>query len=171
MTATNIRSTLRAHWFVLAAILVAASDFTVAKLDNWSNPEILEAAILFDLGVVIPALYFWCYRSRGKAAVLRAVALSCLGIWVAGHVVPSEHHHLLSAAGFVRYIGLAVLVVIELKLVFMIYRTAFRRESNATILTAANDAGLPKWVAHLLAWEASLWLRAWDALRRMSGRG
>ena len=40
----------------------------------------------------------------------RAAALACLGIWVAGHMVPSEHHDVLSSVGFVRYIGLGVLL-------------------------------------------------------------
>jgi len=173
MTASKIKSSFRAHWFVLAAFAIIASDLSLAMLDSWSDPRLLEAGILFDLSVVIPALYLWCYRARGKAVIIRAVALSCLGIWVAGHIVPNEHHHVLSTVGFVRYIGLAVLVVVELKLVAMIFRAAFRRDSETapTVLAAAKDAGMPEWAARLMAWEALLWRRAWDAVRRMVGRG
>ena len=172
ITQSKFRSSFRAHWFFLAATIVVLSDFALASLDDWSSPALLEAGILFDLSIVIPALYLWCYRSLGKAAVLRAVALSCLGIWVAGHFVPSEHHNILSTVGFVRYVGLSVLLVIELKLVIMIFRTVFRRDQEAgpTVLTAAKDAGMPEWAARLLAWEASLWRKAWDAIRRMVGR-
>jgi len=171
--AGKIRTSIRAHWFLLAAAAIVASDLAVASLDSWSNPRLLEAGILFDLSVVVPALYLWCYRSRGKAAIVRAVALSCLGIWVAGHIVPSEHHQLLSTVGFVRYVGLAVLLVIQLKLVLMIYRAAFRRDDDAapTVLATVKEAGLPEWVARLMAWEASVWRKAWDAVRRMIGRG
>ncbi len=65
-----------------------------------------------------------------------------------------------------------MLLVIELKLAVMIFRAAFRRDSQATsaVLIAAKDAGMPEWVARLMAWEASLWRKAWDAVRRMAGR-
>jgi hypothetical protein len=172
MTANKLKSSFRTHWFFLAAAIVAISDLTIAALDSWSNPALLEAGILIDLSIVIPALYLWCYRSRGKAAVLRAVALICLGIWVAGHVVPSEHHHILSTVGFVRYIGLGVLLVIEFKLAVIIFRAAFRRDQRAapSVLTVAKDAGMPEWAARLMAWEASLWRKAWDSVRSMIGR-
>ena len=172
ISAGKIRTSIRAHWFLLAAAAVITSDLVAASLDSWSNPRLLEAGILFDLSVVVPALYLWCYRSRGKVAVVRAVALSCLGIWIAGHIVPNEHHQVLSTVGFVRYIGLAVLIVIELKLVLMIFRAAFRRDNDAapTVLATAKDAGMPEWAARLMAWEASLWRKAWDAVRRLIGR-
>lgn len=172
MTESKIKSSVRAHWFVLAAAVVLIGDIALASLDSWSDPQLLEMGILFDLSVVVPALYLWCYRSRGKAAIVRAIALSCLGIWVAGHVVPNEHHQVLSTVGFIRYVGLAVLVAIELKLAAMIFRAAFRRDNDAapTVLATAKDAGMPEWAARLMAWEASLWRKAWDAIRRMAGR-
>lgn len=172
ITLGKIKSSIRSHWFLLAAAAVVTSDLVAASLDSWSNPRLLEAGILFDLSVVVPALYLWCYRTRGKAAIVRAVALSCLGIWVAGHIVPSEHHQVLGTVGFVRYVGLAVLLVIQLKLVLMLYRAAFDRDDDAvpTVLATAKEAGMPEWVARLMAWEASLWRKAWDAVRRMIGR-
>jgi hypothetical protein len=166
------RSALRANWFVLAAAAIVAADFTAVSLDNWSNPALLEAGLLFDLSIIIPALYLWCYRARGKAAILRALALSCLGIWVAGHIVPSEHQQFLSTVGFVRYVGLAIVFVIEVKLVIMIYRGVFRGgdDANAVTIAAAKDAGMPEWAARLMAWEASLWHKGWSAVRRLFGR-
>lgn len=168
----KIKNTLTSHWFFLAALAVVAADLAVTLLDDWTNPRVLEAGVLFDLSVVIPAMYLWCYRSRGKAAVVRAIALSCLGIWVAGHVVPNEHHQILSTVGFARYIGLAVLIAIEIKLVVMILRATFRRDSepSTAVLATAKDAGMPEWAARLMAWEASLWRKAWDAIRRLVSR-
>lgn len=100
------------------------------------------------------------------------MALSCLGIWLSGHMVPSEHHQILSTVGFVRYIGLGVLLVIEIKLVVMILRATFSHDQEAApaVRMAAKDAGMPEWAARLMAWEASLWRKAWDAVRRMVGR-
>ena len=129
----------------LAAIAIVVSDVAVAMLDDWSRPALLEAAILFDLGLLIPALYWWCHRARGKAAVLRAIGLGCLGVWVAGHVVPDEHHAILGTVGAIRYLGLAILVAIELKLVAHVLRATFGRnpDARASVLATAQDAGLP----------------------------
>jgi hypothetical protein len=167
MTANTFKRALNAHWFVLAALVVAGSDLVVASVENWSQPRLIEAAILFDLMIVVPALYGWCYHARGKATVLRTLALSCTGIWICGKIVPGEHHHLLSAVGLVRYVGLAALLTIELKLLLAIYGSVFRKDVDArsTAMAVAKDAGLPEWVARLLAWEIALWRKAWDSLR------
>ena len=88
---------LKAHWFLPVAVLVAGSDLALALVDSWSSPAPLEAGILFDLAVVLPVLYWWCYRKRGRTALLKAASLSCLGIWVAGHIIPDQHHDLIRA--------------------------------------------------------------------------
>ncbi|MBT9136737.1 MAG: hypothetical protein DDT34_01819 [Firmicutes bacterium] len=169
---SKLNSTIRAHWFLLAAAVIVTGNIAVASLDSWSSPELLEAGVLFDLAFLVPALYLWCYRSRGKSVIPRAIALSCLGIWAAGHVVPDEHHQVLSSVSVVRYVGLAVLVVIQLKLAVLIFRATFGNEADtsASVLATAKDGGMPEWAARLMAWEASLWRRAWDAVRRMIGR-
>ena len=170
MIVEKSKSVLKTHWFLLVALLVAGGDLALALVDSWSDPALLEAGILFDLAVVLPALYWWCYRKRGRAALLKAAALSCLGIWVAGHIVPDQHHDLISTVGFARYIGLAVLLVIELKLVVAIYRAAFSKSGSNHALAAAKDAGMPEWAARLMAWEASLWRRSWESVRRLVKR-
>lgn len=167
-----IKKLVRRHWFVLAAAVVFTGDVILASSNRWSDPRLLEAGILFDLSVVVPALYLWCYRSRVKPAIARAVALSCLGIWVAGHIVPNEHHQVLSAVGFIRYVGLAALIAVELKLAAMILRATFGSDNDAgpTVMATAKDAGMPEWAARLMVWESSLWRKAWLALKRMSHR-
>jgi len=170
MIVEKSQSALKAHWFLPVAALVAGSDLALALVDSWSSPALLEAGILIDLAVVLPALYWWCYRKRGRAALLKAATLSCLGIWVAGHIVPNQHHDLISTVGFARYVGLAVLLVIELKLVVAIYRAASSKTGSNHALAAAKDAGMPDWAARLMAWEASVWRRAWDSVRRLGKR-
>ncbi len=166
------RRSWRPYWFAMAGTVVAAANLTLARFDDWSEPGLVEAGILFDLAVVIPGLYWWCHRSRGRPALLRAIALSCLGIWIAGHLVPDEHHRALGTVGILRYIGLAVLVVIELKLIVVFVRATFGGDDDPrpAVLAAARDADLPLWIARLLAWEASMWRRVWNAVRRMAGR-
>lgn len=170
MIVDKSKSLLKTHWFLPVVVLVAGGDLALALIDSWSDPALLEAGILFDLAIVLPALYWWCYRQRGRTALLKAVALSCLGIWVACHIVPDQHHGLISTVGFARYIGLAVLLVIELKLVVTIYRAAFSRAGANHALAAAKDAGMPEWAARLMAWEASLWRRGWEWVQRLVQR-
>lgn len=160
---------VRAHDFVLAAALILAGDIALASTVDWSDPRWIEAGILFDLGLLLPALYLWLHRARGKAALVRALALSCLGIWVAGHVVPDEQHRILSEVGFVRYVGLAVLILIEIKLGLVIARATFRRSDadSPEVIDVARDAGMPEWAARFMAWECALWRRAWEAIRRV----
>ncbi|MFQ6371040.1 hypothetical protein [Shewanella sp. YIC-542] len=168
MDEAHCKKLFRTHWFFLAAVIIVISDISVAVVDNWSSPAFLEAAILVDLGIVIPVLYWWRYRARNKAAMLRTMALSCLGIWVAGHVVPSEHHRILPVVDFVRYIGLGILLVIEFKFIIMIYRAAFHgEEATSSVLVTAKDAGMPDWVVRLIAWEASFWRKVWRMVQRM----
>lgn len=162
----------RPPWFAIAIAVVAAANLALATFDDWSEPALVEAGVLFDLALVIPGLYWWGHRSRGRPVLVRAIALGCLGIWIAGHLVPDEHHRALGTVGVLRYIGLAVLVVIELRLVAMFVRAIFGQDADPqpAVLTAARDADLPPWIARLLAWEASMWRRAWNAVRRMLGR-
>lgn len=170
MIVEKSKSALKTHWFLPVAALVAGGDLALALVDSWSDPALMEAGILFDLAVVLPALYWWSYRKRGRAALLKAAGLSCLGIWVAGQIVPDQHHDLISTVGFARYIGLAVLLVIELKLVVAIYRAAISKPGANHALAAAKDAGMPEWAARLMAWEASLWRRGWESVRRLVKR-
>lgn len=172
ITARKIFGTLRAHWFFLAAVVVVSSDLFIGTSDDWSNARLLEIGIILDLTIFIPGLYLWCYHSRGKVALLRALALSCLGVWAAGYIVPSEHHLLVAKIAFIRYIGIAILLVIQLKLMARIYRAAFHHNSDATsmALKIVKDEGMPEWIARILAWEASVWRKAWDAVRRMFDR-
>ena len=159
---------IRQHWFYPLALAILVSDILVGRLDGWSNPGVVETGIIIDLALIIPALYYLCYRNRGKAAVMRTVVLCCLGIWLAGVIVPAEHQVLLSKIEFVRYVGLAVVVLLEIKLMRMIYGATFRKESEAkaSVLNIAEKEGMPPWVAKIIAWEASIWRRIVNFFRR-----
>ena len=107
--------------------------------------------------------------------MIHAVALSCLGIWLAGHVVPDEHHQIISKIGFFHYVGIALLTVIEVKLMVMIYRNALGGSNEwKKTLAAAENIGMPAWVARLIirvvTWEAALWRKVWKVFLRLFGR-
>ena len=65
---------------------VAAVDFAAAK--SGEITRLVEAGLLFDLIVLLPCLYFLCYRRRGRGVGIRAIGLACLGVWVATKLIP-----------------------------------------------------------------------------------
>ncbi len=165
MTAHRIRQ----HWFFLAAPLVLATDLSVAVYARGSIDRTLEAGLLFDLVVLIPCLYWLCYRHRGRAALTRAAALACLGIWFALKLVPEPEQDLLFYVAPLRYVGLAALVWLELVVVVSIYRTVFKGGAVSDAVARA-PVDMPPWLARLLALEARFWLKLWHFLRRVVGK-
>ena len=172
MTKASLMPTsfIKNHWFWPVAGAVCAVNALVLSLDGWQSPQIKELGVLFDFAILIPVLYLICYRASGKKAVIKCVALACLGIWVAGHIVPNEHHAILSEVGYLRYIGLAVLVAIEIRVGLEIFRLALASksdiESDEAIQRKAEQDGIPPWVAKLMAWESRLWRKLWSIFRR-----
>jgi hypothetical protein len=161
--------TLRIHWFFLTAPLVFAVDLYFGLSLRGEIDRLLEAGLLLDLVVLIPFLYWLCYRQRGRKAVIRAAAIACLGAWVASKVVPEPQWDLLNYVVPLRYIGLAVLVWLEVVVFVAIYRTIFKGGSIDEA-TSQAPADIPRWAAKLLALEASFWLKAWGAVKRMLGK-
>lgn len=161
---------IRSHWFWPVAGAVCVVNALVLLLDGWQSPQIKEFGVLFDFAILIPTLYLICYWATGKRALIRCLAMACLGIWAAGHIVPNENHAILSEVGFLRYIGLAVLVAIEIRIGVEIFKLAFRSksdsESDAAIQRKAEEEGIPPWVAKLMAWESRLWRKIWSIFRR-----
>ena len=173
MPTMKFKSRLQAHWFMPVAFAVAAADFVLARMTDWHPARPLEAGVILDFALLLPILYGICYRRRGRAAWVRAAALACLGIWLAGRVVPAAHQELLGNLRPLRYAGMAVLFLAELRLAVAIYRAAFSSQPEETrrTLAAAEQAGVPRWVTRLMAWEASLWRRAWHRVQRWVHRG
>lgn len=165
------RHWLSRHWFFPVALIVALGDLGSVYATGWTDAALLEAALLFDLAVLLPCLYWWCYRQNGRAAVVKAVALACLAIWCTGKIVPEEHHHFLDAFVWIRYVGLAGLLVLEIKLTVMIYKAVvFSGQSRSEAQQRLESDGLPPWLAKFVAFEASLWRRAWLFLQRVFRR-
>jgi hypothetical protein len=105
-----------------------------------------------------------CYRAQEAAEIICAVWLASLGIWPAGHIVPLEHPHLLGSLSWLRKTAMAVLVLIEIRILFSFYKAIFasdkKPEEIAEKLT--SDVKLPTWLTHLVALEARV-------LRSLSG--
>ncbi|MDT9001087.1 hypothetical protein RQP53_17545 [Paucibacter sp. APW11] len=159
-------NSLRKHWFLLLAPLIVAVDCHVGLSSRGAVDRLIEAGLLFDLAAVVPGLYWLCYRRRGRPALVRAVALACLGVWVALQLVPEPERDLLNYAAPLRYLGLAALFWFELALGLAVYRSIFKGASTEQALAQAPK-DLPPWVAKLMALEAGLWRRAWSVIKRL----
>ena len=156
----------RAHWFLplLAALLLVEYGF--ARSTDWSSDGVAEAAILFDLCLFVPGLYLLCYRGRirGRALIVRTAALALAGLYLASLLVPARGQVLLLQLSWLRPIGLAVLALIELKLLIEIVKLVFSGGSTAAEVAARS--GAPLWVARLMFLEARLWKALWALIRR-----
>lgn len=165
---------LRAHWFLLAATLVVLSDVYLLHQPQGVPPRLLELGLLADLSIVVPGLYIACYWRRGKPALMRAVALAALGFWSASKLLPESGQFLIPSLWPVRTLALAVLLLVELKVMLSVYRSVFggaSREEAARRLT--SDAGMPAWAARVAAAEAAFWravvMRLQALLKRWRG--
>jgi hypothetical protein len=139
---------------------------------QWSSPRLLEVGLLSDLAIVVPGLCIACYWRKGKPAVLRAIALASLGFWSASKLLPESGHFLIQSLWPVRYAALAVLLVVELKVMLAIYRSVFRGASRAEVATRIqSQAGMPAWAAKLAAAEATLWHAAYTKAKAALQRG
>ena len=58
--------TLRINWFLLVAPVVIAADLYLGLSARGGVDKLVEAGLLFDLVVLIPCLYWLCYRQRGQ---------------------------------------------------------------------------------------------------------
>jgi hypothetical protein len=131
-----------------------------AAARNWLKENWVMVA------VPVLLLYVLCYRNkvaRGQL-VLRAVALACLGIYAATYLVPEPVQAILPQLGVLRIAGLAVLMLIELRLLIAAIRIVWGRDGSVEQVQAAS--GAPAWIARLMVMEARFWKRLWRLIRR-----
>ncbi|MBB5203112.1 hypothetical protein HNQ51_000405 [Inhella inkyongensis] len=163
----DTRPWLKRHWFLPLAAAIVLGDLASVFFGGWGEPQWLEAALLIDFALVLPLLYAWCYRTQGKVARIKAAGLSCLAHWATGKLVPAEHQYLLREVAWLRNLGLAALLLLEIKLGVMVYRAVLQgRKTPEAARQQLEQEGMPAWAAKIMAWEANLWVRAWRWLRR-----
>lgn len=164
MTA-RVQDWLRSNWFVALVPPLLLIEWLVTRSVGSEMGAALEAVVLFDLVLFMPALYVLCYRGRIalKPLVLRTLGLACLGIYLASYLVPEAAQQVLPQLYWARICGLAVLALIELRLLFMVMRMVWGASANAEQVQAAS--GAPPWIARLLILEARFWKAVWRLIR------
>jgi hypothetical protein len=156
--ALQTSSWIKANWFVAAAVLLLGTDLSVLLLPNGASPRLLEFGLLSDLCIVLPGMYLACYWRKGKRTVLRAIAFASIGFWTSSKLLPESGQFLIQQLWPVRYVALAVIVLIEFKVMLAVYRAVFSgasRQKAASMLE--KQSGMPAWAAKLAAAEASWW--------------
>lgn len=161
----DVRERLGAHWFVPFFALILGVLWLVAR-----DPIFMagggEAAILADLCLTAPILYVLCYGRRHPALQLglRALALACLGIWLASWIIPPPGQSILTRLAPLRVAGLVILALLELRLLFAMIRLVFGPATSSDEISRAT--GAPPFLARLMLLEARFWKAVWSLIRR-----
>ena len=160
---------LRRHPFIPVALAIVLGDVGALHFQDWTHPRLFESAVLFDFVIVLPLLYLWCYRARGAKLILPMIGLASLGIWAASLLIPAERQHVLGSIAWLRTLAIAVLVLIEVKILFSFYKAVFASDSTPEDIAdkLAKDVSLPPWLTRVLAVEARMLRRLCGLLKRL----
>jgi hypothetical protein len=155
------------HWYPPLFGVMVAAVWLLARTPAFMQPG-GESALLADLCLTAPALYVLCYGRRQplRATLIRALAIACAGVWLASWLIPAAEQRLLPQLAPLRWAGLAVVILFEIRLVVAATRIAFSGKATPRQVMEASDA--PEWVARLMLLEARFWRGLWRVLR---GRG
>ena len=155
----------RRQWFWLLMPLWLLASHTLRGSIDWrTEGRTGEVTMLFDWCVFLPALYaasLWRTLPL-RAVLLRALGLSCAGLWVAGLLVPDAAEHLLARLGPLRWLGVAVALLVEGALFAATLRLLFSGRADAPAL---ERLGAPPLLARLMLLEARFWRWLWTRLR------
>lgn len=156
---------LKANWFWPVAL---SSGVIVWLLTNALLPQDLgywEFAVLFDVLITLPLFFAICYRRTltRKNLVIRIIALQCLGIWLAIKLVPVESQIVLPQLAWVRYAGLTVLIMIEVRIIFTLFKILFKPGTGSKQL---EDVGMPPFLAKLALLEVRFWRWVFSVFKR-----
>jgi hypothetical protein len=160
----DVAGLARRHWFYLAVPVLALAAFAFRTSHPWDEQPFLgEITTLFDWCLFVPALYVICYRDMPRRALmLRALALVCGGIWIASKIVPDPAETILPAWGWLRAVGLAILVVFELFAAVAMLRVVFGAAPDPEALARQ---GIPPLLVRLMLAEARFWRWIWARMR------
>ena len=154
-----------AHWYWPAFVAILGCVWLLARVPTFMQPG-GEAALLADLCITAPSLYALCYGRRQplRQTLIRALAISCAGVWLASWLIPEHHQSLLPQLAPLRWAGLLVVLLFEVRLLVAATRVAFSGKGTAHDVMQAS--GAPEWIARLMLLEARFWRAVWRMIRR-----
>lgn len=157
---TKVADILRRNWFYPLALGLLGLVWMVSRTAIGQVPESdqgwLEAALLVDVFVTLPLLFWFCFRRQlaRKQLALGIIATMCGGLWAATWIVPVKDQFVLGQIGWVRYVGMALLLVFEIGIVVAAVRLIWKPKADARDFEAL---GVPPFVAKLMHAEARFW--------------
>jgi hypothetical protein len=164
-----LKCTLGANWFYPLALglfaVVWALDVRSQGALGSAGAASLEIAVLVDVFLTLPALYWLCFRKRhGSAKLLLGItAVVCSGLWLAGLLIPAADQQILPHLSWLRYAGLAIIIGFEVRLAWLTIRMVWRPQTKVADLAAE---GVPLPLAKLMLLEARFWRWVIAAFRK-----
>jgi hypothetical protein len=162
------------NWFFIILPIIFLANYSTSKIPTDIDPRIIELSVLFDLVLLLPLLYAICYREMGRKVIVRTIGMICLGIWLAGHLIPSEEQVIYGYISWLRYIGIGFLVLIEIRMLLFMFKLLYGRERdniNENITQKLSKGmDIPEWAAKLMVLEANFWKRLWKIISNLMKR-
>ena len=159
----------RTHWYAPVFLAMVAGAWWLAQSSAFMSAG-GEAALLIDLCLTAPILYILCYARKQplRVTVVRALAIACGGVWIATWIIPTPMQILLPQLTPLRWIGLALVCAVEVRLLVAAIRISF--SGSGTAEDIARTTGAPPFVAKLMMWEARFWRGVWRLISRKDDR-
>lgn len=147
---------IRDNWFWPVAGVLVAVVWALSTMSPVPLTQGFEWALLFDVLVTLPVLFLLCYRGKftRTTLIVRVLALQCAGIWLAAKLVPVGDQSILPYLAWVRWAGLAIVVLFEVRLVVAVVKLQLKPTTREDDLEAA---GMPPLLARLAMLEARFW--------------
>ncbi len=160
---------LRTHWYPPVFLAMVAGVWWLARSSTFMRSG-GETALLIDLCLTAPILYALCYARRQSLGVtaVRALAIACGGAWIATWLISTPQQILLPQLAPLRWIGLAIICVVEVRVLVAAVRIAF--SGNGTAEDVAKSTGAPPFIARLMMWGARFWRGVWRLISRNDDR-
>ncbi len=146
--------------FISLSLCVVLINVFMINFSGLDLNLLTEIAVLTDFSIVIPIIYVVCFRYHLRRAVIKVIGLVCLGVWGASVLMPESQQQIIQEISVIRFAGIGVLLFIELKIIISIWKSLFKGSSKETVVkNITQDSDMPPWLAQLLVWETSLWLK------------
>ena len=147
---------MRNNWFWPVAAILAAAVWALSTISQVPLSQGFEKTLLFDALITVPVLYLLCYCGNftTTALMVRVLALQCAGVWLAAKLVPVGNQAILSYLTWVRWAGLAIVSLFEIRLFVAVVKLQLKPTTRRDELEAA---GMPPLLAKLALLEAQFW--------------
>lgn len=177
MTAARRLSSPAIFLFIAAAVYTAAF-YVRGLLATADSPDVLAAALVVDLVILVPVAYYLLVVRRTGLPTISVAGIFIVSLIAAGQIIPSEHGRVLKPLEVVAALAeVALLTFIAVKAVRGVrrFRAATARQQDAdafdAIRRAAREAVDSPRVADLVAYELTIMYYALGTWRQRLADG